>query len=149
MESLIEKAFENVLSEDESQENYESEPVREASSEEAVSEPSNDVSQRVKEEFDLECMSAKILVVGAGGGGNNAISRLTEIGVKGANTVAVNTDAKHLSITKADKKVLIGRELTKGLGAGGYPSVGRKAAEEIDRYLGGTGDIDVFHSVSA
>lgn len=144
MESLIEKAFENVLSEDEATENYE--PAAEAASEEAnaqeaASEPaaaeevSNDLNQKVKEEFDLECMSAKILVCGAGGGGNNAISRLTEIGVKGANTVAINTDAKHLSITKADRKILIGRELTKGLGAGGYPTIGKKAAEESERDL--------------
>jgi cell division protein FtsZ len=52
------------------------------------------------------------------------------MGIEGATTIALNTDAKHLAVGKADKKILIGRELTRGLGAGGYPEVGRKAAEE-------------------
>ncbi len=74
--------------------------------------------------------TARILVVGIGGAGNNSVTRLTDMGIAGAETIAVNTDAKHLSITKAEKKVLIGRDLTKGLGAGGYPNIGKKAAEE-------------------
>ncbi len=82
----------------------------------------------VGENFDAH--KARILVIGAGGAGNNTITALTEKTIKGATTVAVNTDAKHLSITKAQEKVLIGKNLTKGLGAGGYPDVGKKAAEE-------------------
>jgi cell division protein FtsZ len=74
--------------------------------------------------------SAKIMVIGLGGAGSNCITKLTEMGVKGAKTVAVNTDAKHLQITKADRRILIGKETTKGLGAGGFPEMGRKAAEE-------------------
>ncbi|MCD6381622.1 MAG: cell division protein FtsZ, partial [Candidatus Aenigmarchaeota archaeon] len=74
--------------------------------------------------------SARIAVIGIGGAGCNTISRLTEKGIEGAITIAVNTDAKHSQITKAHKKVLIGKELTRGLGAGGYPEIGRKAAEE-------------------
>jgi cell division protein FtsZ len=73
---------------------------------------------------------AKILVVGVGGAGNNTINRLAQIGVTGANLIAVNTDKQHLAITQADKKVLIGYELTKGLGAGGYPEVGEQSALE-------------------
>jgi len=73
---------------------------------------------------------ARIMVIGAGGGGSNTVNRLTDLGIAGATTVAVNTDAKHLAITHAHKKILIGRELTRGLGAGGFPDVGRKAAEE-------------------
>ncbi len=73
---------------------------------------------------------AKILVVGVGGAGNNTINRLAQIGVNGANLIAVNTDKQHLAITQADKKVLIGYELTKGLGAGGYPEVGEQSALE-------------------
>lgn len=73
---------------------------------------------------------AKIIVVGVGGAGNNTINRLSHIGVQGAQLIAVNTDKLHLSATSADKKVLIGYELTKGLGAGGYPEVGEQAAIE-------------------
>jgi cell division protein FtsZ len=73
---------------------------------------------------------AKIVVVGAGGAGNNTISRLSNIGIEGAELIAVNTDKLHLSVTKADKRVLIGYELTKGLGAGGYPDIGERSAVE-------------------
>jgi cell division protein FtsZ len=73
---------------------------------------------------------AKILVIGCGGAGNNTITRLSHIGIKGAQLVAVNTDKQHLANTKADKKVLIGYELTKGLGAGGYPEIGEQSAIE-------------------
>src|SRR3989338_1507797 len=73
---------------------------------------------------------ARIMVVGAGGGGCNTVNRLTEMGIAGANTIAANTDAKHLAVTKAGKRILLGRELTRGMGAGGFPEVGKKAAEE-------------------
>jgi len=85
------------------------------------------------EQNDLEnfqVQQARIVVVGAGGGGTNTGSRLKELGIAGASVVAMNTDAKHLAVVKADKKILLGRELTRGLGAGGFPDVGRKAAEE-------------------
>ena len=83
-----------------------------------------------EQEFGVPVKQARIVVVGIGGGGQNTVTRLTELGVEGATTVALNTDAKHLAVAKADKKILIGRELTRGLGAGGYPEIGRKAAEE-------------------
>ncbi|MBU0530128.1 MAG: cell division protein FtsZ [Candidatus Aenigmatarchaeota archaeon] len=89
----------------------------------------------IYEEFGLDVRDARILVVGAGGAGNNCITRLTNMGVKGAQTVAINTDAKHLSITNADYRLLIGKEITKGLGAGGYPTVGKNAAEESEKEL--------------
>jgi cell division protein FtsZ len=73
---------------------------------------------------------ATIMVMGCGGGGCNTISRLTDMGINGANTIAANTDAKHLAVTNANRKILLGRDLTRGLGAGGYPDVGKKAAEE-------------------
>lgn len=82
----------------------------------------------VKEDFSAH--KARILAVGVGGAGNNTITALTEMGIKGATTVAVNTDAKHLGISRAHQKILIGRNLTKGLGAGGYPDVGKNAALE-------------------
>ena len=78
----------------------------------------------------LEARRAEIKVVGAGGAGNNTISRLVQIGITGAETIAVNTDAQDLLYTDADRKVLIGRELTGGLGAGADPKVGAEAAKE-------------------
>jgi cell division protein FtsZ len=81
-------------------------------------------------EEEFESYEAKIMVFGCGGGGCNTITRLTDMGIGGARTVALNTDAKHLAVTRAHKKVLIGKDLTRGLGAGGYPDVGRKATEE-------------------
>ena len=86
----------------------------------------------VDEELEalLSKSKASIKVVGCGGGGNNTINRITEVGVKGAETIAINTDAQDLLYTTADKKVLIGRDLTKGLGAGSIPKIGEEAAKE-------------------
>ncbi|OYT42441.1 MAG: cell division protein FtsZ [Candidatus Aenigmarchaeota archaeon ex4484_224] len=89
-----------------------------------------DYYKLVEQEFGFSVRRAKIAVIGCGGAGNNAVTRLTEMGIEGAKTVAINTDAKHLAIAKADQKILIGKELTKGLGAGGFPEIGKKAAEE-------------------
>lgn len=91
--------------------------------------------EKIEEEFNIDLHQAKILVIGTGGAGCNTINALTEMGIEGAKTIAVNTDAKHLGITKADQRVLIGRETTRGLGAGGYPGIGRKAAEESRKEL--------------
>jgi len=71
----------------------------------------------------------RILIVGCGGAGNNTVNRLHHMGVAGAETIAINTDKQHLDMVQADKRVLIGKSLTKGLGAGGYPDVGKRAAE--------------------
>jgi cell division protein FtsZ len=83
---------------------------------------------------ELEEMLAKqkatIRVVGVGGGGNNTINRISEVGIFGAETIAINTDAQDLLYTSADKKILIGKELTKGLGAGSIPKIGEDAAKE-------------------
>lgn len=73
---------------------------------------------------------ATIKVVGCGGAGNNTINRITEVGVVGAETLAINTDAQDLLYTNSDKKILIGKELTKGLGAGSIPKIGEEAARE-------------------
>ncbi len=73
---------------------------------------------------------AKILVVGVGGAGNNMITRMHNKNATGAETVAVNTDKQHLQVSRADRKILIGQDLTRGLGAGGHPDKGAKAAEE-------------------
>ena len=94
-----------------------------------------DLQQKIKEEFELDGYKAKILIIGVGGMGSNVVTKITEMGIKGAQTVAVNTDAAHLVISKADRKILLGRDLTKGLGAGGEPEIGRKAAEESKNEL--------------
>lgn len=73
---------------------------------------------------------AVIKVVGIGGGGVNAVNRMIEIGLKGVEFIAVNTDAQALLMSDADVKLDIGRELTRGLGAGADPEVGKKAAED-------------------
>ena len=79
---------------------------------------------------DLKAGKANIKVIGIGGMGSNAVTWLHNKGIEGATVYAVNTDALHLSVTKADEKILIGKELTKGLGAGGNPEKGREAAKE-------------------
>jgi len=73
---------------------------------------------------------ANIKVVGCGGAGSNMVDWLFKKGVKGAEVIACNTDMQHLNITSADKKFLIGKEITKGLGCGGYPQKGAEAARE-------------------
>ncbi len=79
---------------------------------------------------------ARIVVIGAGGAGNNSITRLMNMGgVKGAKSVIVNTDMQHLEISKADSKILIGYNITEGLGAGGFPEVGKQAAESSRKEL--------------
>ncbi len=78
----------------------------------------------------LRSQRARIKVIGCGGGGNNTINRIAEVGVKGATTVAVNTDAQDLLYTTADVKILIGKETTKGMGAGSIPKIGEEAARE-------------------
>ncbi|MEM7828434.1 MAG: cell division protein FtsZ [Candidatus Aenigmatarchaeota archaeon] len=78
----------------------------------------------------LESRKAEIKVVGVGGAGNNTISRLMQVGIVGAETIAINTDAQDLLYTDADRKVLVGKELTGGLGAGADPKVGMEAAKE-------------------
>jgi cell division protein FtsZ len=82
-------------------------------------------------DFDVEIEQfADIKVIGIGGGGNNAINRMIDAGLKGVEFISINTDAQALYLSKADKKIQIGEKLTKGLGAGANPEIGQKAAEE-------------------
>lgn len=82
-------------------------------------------------EFDTtQDQLASIKVIGVGGGGNNAVNRMIEHGVQGVDFIAVNTDAQALNLSKAETKMQIGGKLTRGLGAGANPEVGKKAAEE-------------------
>ncbi len=90
----------------------------------------------IKDELDAELEAmikrqmARIKVVGVGGAGNNTINRITEIGVKGSEIIAVNTDAQDLLYANAARKILIGKEITSGLGAGSQPKIGEEAAKE-------------------
>jgi cell division protein FtsZ len=78
----------------------------------------------------LKKQAAKIKVIGIGGGGCNSLSRMREIGIKGGELIALNTDAQDLLYANSDHKILIGKELTSGLGAGSNPKVGQEAARE-------------------
>ena len=84
----------------------------------------------IKDTDTLSNYLAVIKVVGVGGGGTNAVNRMIEEGIRGVEFVAVNTDAQALAISDADIKVHIGTDITKGLGAGANPEVGKEAAED-------------------
>lgn len=86
-------------------------------------------------ELILQKARAKIIVIGCGGAGCNTVSRIMEAGIQGAETLAVNTDAQDLLYTTADRKVLIGRDITGGLGAGNNPERGEAAAREDEAVL--------------
>ena len=96
-----------------------------------------EANKNIDEELQRMIASHKtrIKVVGAGGAGNNTIQRIGEVGIKGIETVAINTDAQDLLYTTADKKILIGKELTQGLGAGSNPKIGEEAAKESEHEL--------------
>ena len=82
-----------------------------------------------------ELTTAKITVVGVGGGGNNAVERMIEDGLEGADFLTINTDKQVLNKGKADRKIVIGEKLTKGLGAGANPEIGQKAAQESEEEI--------------
>ena len=88
---------------------------------------------------DEQSSFASIKVVGCGGGGNNAVNRMVEAGLRGVEFIAVNTDRQALGMSTAQTRIQIGEKMTKGLGAGAVPEVGRRAAEE--RVLGEIGSL--------
>ncbi len=88
----------------------------------------------------IESAKPKIYVVGAGGSGSNTITRMAELNIEGAKLIAANTDAPHLARTKATRKILLGKKLTRGLGAGSDPHIGEEAAMESKE--------DISHVVS-
>jgi cell division protein FtsZ len=99
-------------------------------------------TMRFELDDDLSKLSAKIKVIGVGGGGNNAVNRMINTGIRGVEYLAVNTDAQDLLVSLAPVRLQIGRQLTSGLGAGADPEVGRKAAlesaEEISAAIAGS-----------
>ena len=91
----------------------------------------NALKQEVKTDFEaLDTGHANIKVIGVGGAGNNMVNWLYKKGVKGAEVIACNTDQQHLQITDADRKFLLGKNVTRGLGCGGFPEKGSEAAKE-------------------
>jgi len=94
-------------------------------------------NQEIDQELEslLEKQGARVKVVGCGGGGGNCVSRMKEIGIKGCEIITVNTDAQDLLYTNVDTKILIGRELTHGLGAGSNPKIGEQAAKESEQEI--------------
>ncbi|QYZ78949.1 cell division protein FtsZ [Methanofollis formosanus] len=113
--------------------------------EEALSRAQEEFEAPVQPDDELEALlrdlRTEVVVVGCGGGGSNTMSRIAEEGVTGARLVAVNTDAQHLIRTKAETRILIGRQRTRGLGAGSIPQIGEEAAleneDQIKAALGG------------
>ncbi len=103
----------------------------------------NEEKERAKKSYHREddFGEPRIVVVGCGGAGNNTINRLYNMGIHGAETIAINTDKQHLKMIEADTKILVGKSLTNGLGAGGDPSMGERATESaagtIKEVLGG------------
>lgn len=120
---------ENYSQENTSQPEIHEEDSSEAAESKIVERSSNEDVDAELEEM-LSHKRATIKVIGTGGGGNNTINRIAEVGVEGSETIAINTDAQDLLYTTADKKLLIGKEVTKGLGAGSNPKMGEEAARE-------------------
>jgi cell division protein FtsZ len=95
-----------------------------------------ETADKLKFHLVEEAMSARIRVIGIGGGGGNALNRMIESGIRGVDFIAVNTDSQALEASLAPTKIQIGPQLTKGLGSGGHPEVGKQAAmEDTERLL--------------
>lgn len=139
MDQFIKAAEEHMNSQEQSQSESQKQPQFQNSNNQ-----NNDFEMNEKKDFSnsdaeleklLNMQTAAIKVVGVGGGGNNTINRISEVGIVGAQTIAINTDAQDLLYTSADKKILVGKEITKGMGAGSMPKVGEEAARETEAEL--------------
>jgi cell division protein FtsZ len=124
METIVKSALEKTFGEEQPTKRFKLESTSGATYSNV------DYYKLAEQEFGFSVKKANIVAVGCGGAGQNTITRLTEMGIEGASTIALNSDAKHLAVGKADRKILIGKELTRGLGCGGYPELGKKCAEE-------------------
>jgi len=107
--------------------------------EEALTKARDETIQPSQNNEDLDQILAElkteIAVIGCGGGGSNTISRMMEEGIHGAKLIAINTDAQHLIRTHADQRILVGRQRTRGLGAGSIPQIGEEAALENEQEI--------------
>ncbi|RQD83957.1 MAG: cell division protein FtsZ [Methanocalculus sp. MSAO_Arc2] len=143
MRSIVEEALNRKKEEDAEVAEYSSSLTERSPIVDAQAQP---VTERVIEDDDFEDVLASlrtiITVIGCGGGGSNTVNRMFEENIHGAQMIAINTDAQHLAMTKADRRMLIGRQTTKGLGAGAMPRRGEEAALEsevdIHRVLAGS-----------
>lgn len=108
-------------------------PKMTAKSNDSMRQETHDIDAEL-EQF-IQKQQASIKVVGCGGSGNNTINRMAEVGIMGAEFIAINTDAQDLLYTTANKKLLIGKELTRGMGAGSDPKLGEEAARENEADL--------------
>jgi cell division protein FtsZ len=109
---------------------YEKAGISDTSNHQGISSSTRDIDRELEE--ILKNQATKIKVIGIGGGGNNSLSRMREIGIKGGELIAINTDAQDLLYANANQKILIGKELTQGLGAGSNPRIGEEAAKESE-----------------
>ena len=96
-------------------------------------EPARVLSENEELDQILKELKTEITVIGCGGSGSNTITRMSDEGIHGANLIAMNTDAQHLARTQADHRILIGRQRTRGLGAGSIPQIGEEAALENEQ----------------
>lgn len=97
----------------------------------------NSETENIDRELEemLKQQSARVKVIGIGGAGGNTLSRMREVGIKGGEIIAINTDAQDLLYSNADQKILIGKEISKGLGAGSNPRIGAEAAKESSQEI--------------
>jgi len=130
--SLVRDALGKDVDEFTKQPSPQPEPQAQAPSQPAAKNADDEEIAKIAEQLEV-C----IKIVGCGGGGSNTVNRCVESGISGAQLCAINTDAKHLLAIHAPKKILIGKNLTKGLGAGAIPQVGEQAARENEGDLKG------------
>jgi cell division protein FtsZ len=116
------------------EQNYQTQNMDIPEEPEEISSGSNHAIDHELEQL-LTKQKATIKVIGCGGAGNNTANRIAEVGVAGSEIIAVNTDAQDLLYTTADKKILIGRDMTNGLGAGSIPKIGEESARESEHEI--------------
>jgi cell division protein FtsZ len=123
-------------SEDDSRQSYIEIPKKENDKNNLIFDKNPELSAIDRElEEILKKQSSKVKVFGVGGGGGNTITRMKEIGIKGGEFIAANTDAQDLLYANSDHKILIGKELTMGLGSGSDPKIGEEAAHESEQEI--------------
>lgn len=146
VESFIQGAIEKTIAEEKAHQEAKMSPIQlitksESSQGITVTNEQKEPNQSVQNIADQELseilskQEAKIKVIGCGGAGCNTLNRINELGIIGAETIIINTDAQDLLAGTADQKILIGKDLTKGLGAGGKPTVGRDSAKESEKVI--------------
>ncbi len=134
MRSLVEEAVSRAAADEDGEATAPSQPS--TSPPAGAGGDPNDVNTSDEElEELLGGLNTKVKVIGCGGAGTNTVNRLSEASVEGAQFYALNTDAQHLLNTPIENKILIGRHLTKGLGAGSLPQVGEEAAKESEQQI--------------